>query len=114
MKVVTTRAEVRAARAELTAGGRALGFVPTMGYLHEGHLALVTRARAENDAVAVSIFVNPTQFGPNEDLAASPRALERDLALLAEAGVDLVFTPGVTDVYPAGASTRVDVGGERG
>lgn len=111
MKVVTSRAELRAARAELVAAGGQLGLVPTMGYLHDGHLALVERARAECDAVAVSIFVNPTQFGPNEDLDAYPRDVIRDLELLEAAAVDLVFTPGVGAIYPPGASTWVDVGG---
>jgi pantoate--beta-alanine ligase len=111
VRVVSTRAELRAARGQLMADGRTLGFVPTMGYLHAGHMALVEQARAECDTVAVSIFVNPAQFGPNEDLAAYPRDLDRDLGLLEGAGVDLVFTPGVTDIYPPGASTWVDVGG---
>lgn len=107
MKVVTTRAELAAARAEF--GDLAL--VPTMGFLHEGHLSLVRAAKADRGAVAVSIFVNPTQFGPTEDLTSYPRDLERDLALLREAGADLVWTPEVADVYPPGFSTYVDVEG---
>lgn len=112
MKVVTTRAELCAARAELAPGGRgSVGFVPTMGYLHEGHLSLVRASSERNDATVVSIFVNPTQFGPNEDLASYPRDLDRDLALLESAGVDLVWTPRVEDVYPSGFATYVTPGG---
>lgn len=85
------------------------GLVPTMGYLHEGHLALVRRARAENKYTAVTIYVNPTQFAPTEDLATYPRDLERDLALLREAGVDLVFTPSDQLMYPPDFQTAVSV-----
>ncbi len=107
MEVVTTRAELAAAR---TAHGE-LGLIPTMGYLHAGHLSLVAAARRENAAVAASVFVNPTQFGPGEDLQAYPRDLQRDLALLADAGTDLVWVPRTQDVYPAGFATTVTVAG---
>lgn len=91
--------------------GLAWGFVPTMGYLHAGHLALVARARAENARTAVSIYVNPTQFAPTEDLSRYPRDLARDLTLLEEAGVDLVFTPSDAVMYPPGFQTYVTVEG---
>ncbi|HTP01103.1 MAG TPA: pantoate--beta-alanine ligase [Anaerolineales bacterium] len=86
-----------------------LGFVPTMGYLHEGHLSLARRAREECKSVAASIFVNPTQFGPNEDLSKYPRDLKRDLGMLEEVGVDLVWTPTPEIMYPVGFQTWVEV-----
>ncbi|KXV47270.1 pantoate--beta-alanine ligase [Gluconobacter albidus] len=107
MQVFETIAALRSARK----GYATLGFVPTMGFLHEGHLGLVRRARAENGAVAVSIFVNPTQFGPNEDYASYPRDPDRDLALLKDAGADLVFLPTPDVLYPPGFATRIEVGG---
>ncbi len=106
MRRVQTIAEVRAARPAFPR----LGLVPTMGFLHQGHMSLVGRARAECGAVAVSIFVNPTQFGPAEDLSRYPRDMPRDLRLLEEAGVDLVFAPEPAEIYPEGQATRIDTG----
>ena len=105
MSTVSTVPEVRAF---LRARGGSVGLVPTMGYLHEGHLSLVRRCRAENDVVVASIFVNPTQFGPGEDLASYPRDLDRDRELLASAGTDLVFAPEPEALYAPDASTWVE------
>jgi pantoate--beta-alanine ligase len=94
--------------------GKSLGLVPTMGALHEGHLSLVRAAKAQCDLVVVSIFVNPLQFGPNEDLAKYPRNFDRDRELLAKEGVDYIFAPRVEEMYPAGAVTYVTVEGLSG
>lgn len=107
MQVIGRITELRRVRHALQGS---VGFVPTMGYLHEGHLSLVRRARAENDYVVASIFVNPTQFGPREDYQTYPRDLGRDLALLEREGVDLVFTPEAEEVYPPSFDTWVEVG----
>lgn len=110
-RLITTLAEYRAACDALRAGDRRLAFVPTMGALHHGHQALMRAGRSVADRVAVSIFVNPTQFGPNEDFQRYPRDLNADLATCAAAGVDLVFAPDVGQVYPPGDATRVSVSG---
>jgi pantoate--beta-alanine ligase len=109
MKICTTIEEMRAACRALRSQRGRLGFVPTMGALHEGHLSLVRAAKASCDVVAASIFVNPKQFGPNEDFGTYPRAFERDRFLLEKEGVDLLFAPPVEEVYPPGAVTWVTV-----
>ena len=107
MRIIETVAEFREAE---RAAARPLGLVPTMGYLHEGHLSLVRRARTDNATAVASIFVNPTQFGPSEDLSTYPRDMEGDLRKLRTEGVDLVFAPPVSEVYPDGFDTNIDVG----
>ena len=92
--------------------GNTVGFVPTMGFLHKGHLSLIEKAREENDIVVVSIFVNPTQFGPNEDFETYPRDMESDTKLAREAGADVIFNPSVLEIYPGESSTWVNVEGD--
>jgi len=111
MEVVHTIPELRSAIARARQAGKSVGFVPTMGCLHEGHLSLIRRAKEETSFVAVSIFVNPTQFGPNEDFSKYPRTFEDDRRGCQAAGADLIFAPTAADFYPAGASTWVDVEG---
>lgn len=107
---MTTVGELRGARA----GAERVGLVPTMGYLHEGHATLIRRARAECGLVVVSVFVNPKQFGPSEDLARYPRDLARDLGVAGEAGADLLFHPDAAEMYPGGHATTVSVAGVSG
>ena len=111
MEVVHTIPELRAAVARARQAGKSVGFVPTMGCLHEGHLSLTRRAKQESSFVVVSIFVNPTQFGPNEDFSKYPRTFEDDRRGSEAAGADLIFAPTAADFYPAGASTWVEVEG---
>lgn len=109
MKVLTTIEEVKKALSPLIRSDKTIGFVPTMGYLHEGHLSLVEKAREDNDYVVMSIFVNPLQFGPNEDYDRYPRDFERDKKLAEEAGVDFLFHPSVEEMYPTKMAMKVVV-----
>jgi pantoate--beta-alanine ligase len=111
VKVVGSITDVRTALAAERAADRVIGLVPTMGALHEGHLSLVRAAREDAEVVVVSVFVNPLQFGPNEDFEAYPRDEARDMELLRSCGVDIVFTPPPEEMYPAGRTTTVRVGG---
>ncbi|HEX6666807.1 MAG TPA: pantoate--beta-alanine ligase [Solirubrobacterales bacterium] len=110
--VLRAKAELRTALKQARRDGLTIGLVPTMGYLHEGHLSLLGAARAQCDVVVMSLFVNPTQFGPGEDLERYPRDEERDLRLASEAGADFVFAPDVADIYPEGFASQVEVGGQ--
>src|SRR6478735_4555183 len=107
--VATTIAEARAAVAAPRNGGKRIGFVPTMGALHAGHASLIRAARAECDFTVVSIFVNPTQFGPNEDFSRYPRTFEADRELCAAVGTDLIFAPTAAEMYPPESRTMVEV-----
>ena len=109
MLVLQTVNEMKEYARKARKEGKKIGFVPTMGYLHDGHLSLVRKARNESDLVVVSVFVNPTQFGPNEDYDRYPRDLKRDLKILKEEKVDVAFVPSVGEMYPAGYSTYVYV-----
>ncbi|PAE22262.1 pantoate--beta-alanine ligase [Bacillus sp. 7504-2] len=106
MKIITNITEMQALVKELK-NTNSIGFVPTMGYLHEGHLQLIRKAREANDITIVSIFVNPLQFGPNEDLASYPRDFERDVSVCREEGVDIIFNPSVAEMYPNPLSVKV-------
>ena len=110
MRVVRTIADLRALIRTLREAGKRIGFVPTMGFLHEGHGALIRQSAARCDATVVSIFVNPTQFSPSEDLAGYPRDLERDQNLCLEAGATVLFLPEVAEIYPTGFQTHVEPG----
>jgi len=109
VKTVRTIAETRDFLHRARAGGKTVGLVPTMGYFHEGHLSLMRRARRDNDVVVVSIFVNPTQFGPDDDLGSYPRDFERDAKTAEQVGVDLIFNPSVEEMYPEACSSYVEV-----
>ncbi|MCC6514368.1 MAG: pantoate--beta-alanine ligase [Geothrix sp.] len=110
MRVVRTIADLRALLRPLREAGKRIGFVPTMGFLHEGHEALIRQSAARCDATVVSIFVNPTQFGPSEDLANYPKDLERDQNLCLEAGTTVLFLPEASEIYPTGFQTHVEPG----
>jgi pantoate--beta-alanine ligase len=112
VKVVRNRAELHEALTEPRRRGRKIGLVPTMGFFHEGHLSLMRRAREDCDIVVVSLFVNPTQFGPGEDLEAYPRDEDRDSELARREGVDLLWVPDSEQMYPDGFATAVEVGGD--
>ena len=109
MHTISSPSEMTRLTKEARCAGKLVGFVPTMGALHEGHISLVRAARAQSEVVVVSIFVNPTQFGPKEDFARYPRNLENDSAMLVGEGVQYLFAPAVEDMYPAGASAWVNV-----
>ncbi|HHY73196.1 MAG TPA: pantoate--beta-alanine ligase [Bacillus bacterium] len=109
MQIISSIKQMQALMKQLRREGKTIGYVPTMGYLHEGHLTLMNEAKRKNDKVIISIFVNPLQFGPNEDFDAYPRNIERDEALAKEAGVDVIFYPDVKEMYPTELSTSIHV-----
>ena len=109
MKIIHSINQMASVSKRLRADGQAIGFVPTMGALHEGHLSLMRKARKENDVVVVSIFVNPIQFGPQEDYRRYPRNLRQDARLCSKEGVGIIFYPQAKDIYPQGYKTYVDV-----
>lgn len=109
MEVITSVSEMQSRSMKMRCDGRVIGFVPTMGYFHEGHLSLMRRAKSECDIVVVSIFVNPIQFAPGEDYERYPRDIERDLKMAEEVGVDIIFSPSIEEMYPEGYSTYVHV-----
>ncbi|MBP8644701.1 MAG: pantoate--beta-alanine ligase [Syntrophobacteraceae bacterium] len=109
MRIIEFVSEMQQLADEWRRQGKRIGFVPTMGFLHEGHLALMGEAKRRADVVAVSVFVNPTQFGPNEDFECYPRDMERDIRLCTEVGVDAIFAPPVSEMYPDGYQTSVEV-----
>lgn len=111
MRVIEKISDMKAAVKSQKESGKSIGFVPTMGYLHDGHMSLVRASKMENDFTVMSIFVNPTQFGPNEDYDKYPRDMNRDVRLAEEAGVDIVFAPTVQEMYPDGYKTYVNVEG---
>ena len=109
MRIVETKRELREALAPARREERTIGLVPTMGYLHDGHVALIEAARSDCDVVVMSLFVNPAQFGPGEDLESYPRDRDRDVAIAEASGVDLVYAPSVEEAYPPGFATSVEV-----
>ena len=111
MQLIHAKAQLRQSLKKARMAAKTVGLVPTMGYLHAGHASLIRRARQENDVVVVSVFVNPTQFGPNEDLSTYPRDAEKDLALMQAEGVELAFFPSVEEIYPSGFTTYIEVQG---
>lgn len=111
MEIITRISRMQARSQQLKREGKSIGFVPTMGALHEGHLSLMRRARAENDSLISSIFVNPTQFGPGEDYKTYPRNMDQDRDLAEGVGVDIIFAPSVSEMYPEGYATYIEVDG---